>query len=92
MSTFPMDTNLNGRILTATIDADGGMSCADYPRVMKSLRNKIRGARAQTYDFSLGRRGEDVRVHVSTGRVLIQCTKTELITGPKDSICPVSGR
>ena len=45
---------------------------------MKSLRNKIRGARAQTYDFSLGQRGEDVRVHVSTGRVLIQCTKTRL--------------
>ncbi len=79
MSTFPMDTNLNGRILRSPpFEVDGGMSCADYPRVMKSLRNKIRGARAQTYDFLLGGRGENVRVHVSTGRVLIQCTKTSL--------------
>lgn len=54
------------------------MGCADRLGVMKSLRNKIRGARAQTYDFSLGRRGEDVRVHISIGRVLIQCTKTRL--------------
>jgi hypothetical protein len=54
------------------------MSCADYPRIMKSLRNKLRGARAQTYDFSLGRRREDVRVHVSPGKVLIQCTRTSL--------------
>ena len=54
------------------------MGCAEQPGVMKSLRNKIRGVRAQTYDFSLGGRGDDVRVHVSTGRVLIQCTRTSL--------------
>ena len=54
------------------------MGCADQPGIMKSLRNKIRGVGAQTYDFSLGRRGDDVRVHVSTGRVLIQCTRTSL--------------
>jgi hypothetical protein len=54
------------------------MSFADDMGVMKSLRNKIRGVRAQTYDFSLGQRGGDMRVHVSTSRVLIRCTKTSL--------------
>lgn len=46
---------------------------------MKSLCNKIRGIRPQTYDFSLGGGGADVRVQVSTGRVLIQCTRSSIL-------------